>query len=84
MHKNVLDFEPEGALFVPDENPLIFYKALAEWGLYLLKPGGRMFMEINEALGDETKKILLQYGYSEISVNRDINEKDRMVACLRP
>ncbi|PKP42386.1 MAG: peptide chain release factor N(5)-glutamine methyltransferase, partial [Bacteroidetes bacterium HGW-Bacteroidetes-10] len=46
--------------------------------------GGRMFMEINEALGDETKKILLQYGYSEISVNRDINEKDRMVACLRP
>lgn len=84
MHKNVLDFEPEEALFVPDENPLIFYKALAEWGLYLLRPEGRMFMEINEALGDETKKILLQYGYSEISVNRDINEKDRMVACLRP
>lgn len=84
MHKNVLDYEPEGALFVPDENPLLFYKALAEWGLYLLKPGGRLFLEINEALGSETAKILSDNGYTEISVNRDLNDRERMVAALRP
>lgn len=84
MHKNVLDYEPEGALFVPDENPLLFYKALAEWGICLLKPGGRLFLEINEALGSETSEILSDFGYTEISVNRDLNDRDRMVAALRP
>jgi len=84
MHKNVLDYEPEGALFVPDENPLLFYKALAEWGLHLLKPGGRLFVEINEALGRETSDILSNFGYTEITVSRDLNERERMVAALRP
>jgi len=84
MHKNVLDYEPEGALFVPDENPLLFYKSLAGWGLNLLKPGGRLFLEINEALGSETAKILSDFGYTEITVSRDLNDRERMVAALRP
>ena len=84
MHKNVLDFEPSLALFVPDENPLVFYEALANWGIELLHPGGLLFLEINEALGKETIEMLVSHGYSNILLRRDINGRERMLRALAP
>ncbi len=82
MHKNVLDYEPSLALFVPDNNPLIFYEALAKWGIELFRPGGLLFLEINESLGKETVKMLSSHGYSNILLRRDINGRERMVRAV--
>lgn len=84
MHKNVLDYEPSLALFVPDNNPLIFYEALANWGVELLRPGGLLFLEINESLGKETIEMLASHGYSNILLRRDINGRERMVRAVAP
>ena len=84
MHKNVLDYEPSLALFVPDEKPLIFYEALANWGVELLRPGGLLFLEINEALGKETIEMLASHGYSNILLRRDINGRERMIRAVAP
>ena len=84
MHKNVLDYEPSLALFVPDNNPLIFYEALANWGVELLRPGGLLFLEINESLGKETIEMLASHGYSNILLRRDINGRKRMVRAVAP
>ncbi|OFY39038.1 MAG: hypothetical protein A2X18_05775 [Bacteroidetes bacterium GWF2_40_14] len=79
MHKNVIDFEPTEALFVSDHNPLVFYKALVEWGLRLLKPGGSIYLEINEAYGKEVVEMLALAGYTGLILRKDLNDKDRMV-----
>ena len=84
MHKNVLDYEPSLALFVPDNNPLIFYEALAIWGVELLRPGGLLFLEINESLGKETVEMLSSHGYSNILLRSDINGRERMVRATAP
>jgi len=80
MHSNVLEYEPHLALFVEDENPLIFYRALSALGKKLLKPGGKIYFEINEQLGKETADVLRSFDYQEIRVLKDLNGKDRMVA----
>jgi release factor glutamine methyltransferase len=82
MEKNVLDFEPHLALFVDDSDPLLFYRVIAVKAKKLLKKGGLIFFEINEAFGDETKKLLENYGYSSVEVKKDINGKDRMVKAV--
>ncbi|MDD2594544.1 MAG: peptide chain release factor N(5)-glutamine methyltransferase [Bacteroidales bacterium] len=74
MHSNVLDYEPHQALFVPDDDPLKFYKALREWTSVLLKTGGRCYFEINEVYGPEVAAL-----FPGSSVIRDINGKDRFV-----
>lgn len=79
MHKNVLDFEPDIALFVPNDNPLLFYGRIAELGMELLSCGGELFFEINERFGKETVKMMEESGYSSIMIFSDINGKDRMV-----
>ncbi|MHA7129574.1 peptide chain release factor N(5)-glutamine methyltransferase [Algoriphagus namhaensis] len=79
MHRNVLDHEPEIALFVPDEDPLLFYFAIADKGRKLLKPGGKLYFEIHEAFGLEVKSILAEMGYTDIQLRQDLNGKDRMV-----
>jgi release factor glutamine methyltransferase len=79
MEKNVLDYEPELALFVPDENPLIFYAQIADFGIVHLKVGGRLYFEINEAFGKECSEMLQVKGYSEVILKKDINGKDRMI-----
>ncbi|HEY9197214.1 MAG TPA: peptide chain release factor N(5)-glutamine methyltransferase, partial [Mucilaginibacter sp.] len=58
MHTNVTDFEPHTALFVPEDDPLLFYRAIAGFALQHLKQGGKLFFEINESLGNETVKLL--------------------------
>ena len=78
MDKRVLDFEPHRALFVPDNDPLIFYSKIAEFGKQHLKPGGLLFFEINEALGQETVGLLIQAGYTNTELKKDMYGRDRM------
>lgn len=78
MHTNVLDHEPPGALFVPDADPLVFYRAIARFAKGALASGGRLYFEINEALGQETTALLEGLGFEEVKIHRDINGRDRM------
>jgi release factor glutamine methyltransferase len=79
MQKNVLDFEPEAALFVSDENPLIFYKALGDIAQKYLKPEGLLAVEINEFLAEETKAVFLSRGAHKVEILKDIHEKQRFI-----
>ena len=79
MRTNVLDHEPHLALFVPDGDPLKFYKAIALWALALLKAGGTGIVEINEALGKETAQVFVEAGLEDVEILKDLHEKDRFV-----
>jgi len=79
MRRNVLDYEPSEALFVPDEDPLVFYRAIAFWASLLLKPNGRLYLEINERLGAETASL---FG-DAAQILKDFNGKDRFVVLQR-
>ena len=78
MSQNVLDFEPGMALFVENNNPLEFYKAIAEHGQNLLKLGGKIYLEINESYGNEMLSLLQEYGYSNCKIIKDLQGKDRI------
>lgn len=81
MQKNVLEHEPELALFVPDEKPLVFYERITEFSKIHLKKHGRLYFEINEAFGPECCDMLQEKGFSEIVLKKDIHGKDRMIGC---
>ena len=83
MHANVLDWEPHTALFVPDSDPLLFYRTIAEKGLTVLKPGGRLYFEINRAHGKETMEMLAALGYTGIELRKDFAENDRMIRAIK-
>ncbi|WP_425636752.1 peptide chain release factor N(5)-glutamine methyltransferase [Algoriphagus yeomjeoni] len=78
MHRNVLDFEPGLALFVSNEDPLIFYRTIAKKGKHLLKSGGKLYFEINEKYGIQVAELMNELGYTEVKVLRDLNGKERM------
>ena len=84
MHVNVLNFEPHLALFVPDEDPLLFYRAIGVWGQQLLKQGGKLYLEIYENLADELVQLLLSQGYEQLRVLQDLNGKNRMLSAIWP
>lgn len=79
MRTNVLDHEPHLALFVPDEDPLIFYRAVADRAAELLAPDGVGIVEINEALGEQTAEVFRLRGFAKAEVAKDLYEKDRFV-----
>lgn len=79
IKSNVLDNEPHLALFVEDDSPLVFYKAIAEFAQYNLKSKGKLFFEINEYLGKETKTLVESYGFKNVIVIKDVYGKDRML-----
>ena len=79
MRKNVVDFEPEGALFVPDDDPLLYYRAVARWSERFLSPEGKGLTEINEVLPQETKEVFANSGFKEIDVVKDFFDKKRFV-----
>ena len=83
MHSNVLDWEPHTALFVPDNDPLLFYRTIAKKGLTLLKSGGTLYFEINRAHGTETMEMLVDYGYTNIELRKDFADNDRMIKATR-
>lgn len=79
MRSNVLDFEPGPALFVPDSDPLLFYRAVAVWAGRLLRPGGLGIVEINESLAPRTEAVFREAGYEKTEIVRDFFSKDRFV-----
>ena len=83
MRTNVLDHEPHLALFVADDDPLIFYRAVAQWATKLLKEGGYGLVEINEALGEETAEVFKMTGFVNVSVIKDLSDRDRFVEFTR-
>jgi len=79
MAKNVLDFEPQLALFISDYDPLVFYSKIADFANIHLKNGGSLYFEINEVFGNECSAMLQEKGFSDINLKKDINGKDRMI-----
>lgn len=82
MHSNVLDYEPHLALFVDDENPLIFYKAIGAYAKRNLNKNGTVYVEINEAFGTETLNIFVGLGFSEVVLKKDLFDKERMIKAI--
>lgn len=78
MQPNVLEWEPHLALFVKNEDPLLFYRRITEHATKLLKPGGSLYFEINEACGDGVAELLRQAGFTAISILKDMQGKDRI------
>jgi release factor glutamine methyltransferase len=83
MNKNVTDWEPHEALFVPDRDHLLFYRNIAAFGSQHLKQSGKLYLEIHEKYGLEVKELLEDFGYIKIVIREDINGKDRMIRCVR-
>lgn len=79
MRRNVLDYEPETALFVPDHDPLLFYRRIVEVSTRVLQSGGRLYFEINEEFGQETAALMRSHGFFDVEIRKDMFEKDRMV-----
>ena len=79
MRNNVLNYEPHLALFVSDDDPLLFYRAVAEWAAVMLKPGGYGIVEINEALSSDTEEIFRNQGFINVSTIKDLHDRDRFV-----
>jgi len=79
MQNNVLEYEPNLALFVADDNPLVFYSAITQFAVNHLKPNGKLFFEINQYLGEETKVVLESYNFNAIELKQDMFGNDRML-----
>lgn len=84
MSDIVLKNEPDMALFVPDDDPLLFYRAIAYFALACLAPEGELFFEINAAYGPETCQLLSNLGFEQIELRQDVTGRDRMVRARRP
>ncbi|MEI9808647.1 MAG: hypothetical protein WDO16_12740 [Bacteroidota bacterium] len=78
MSPNVLNYEPHTALFVPDDDTLLFYKAIAEFGREHLKPAGVIYAEIHEALAGPVTELFHSTGY-KTALKKDMQEKERMI-----
>ena len=83
MRKNVLEHEPWLALFVSDDDPLVFYRAVAAWAQQLLKSDGLCLVEINESLGRQTAKVFENTGFRDVEVLQDLNSRDRFIRAIQ-
>jgi len=79
MHRNVLDFDPELALFVANETPLLFYDAISNFALQYLKPNGQLYFEIHQDFGQQTTTLLENKGFRNVKVVKDLYQNDRIV-----
>lgn len=82
MEKNVLNYEPHEALFVRDENPLVFYDRISDIAVKTLKRNGKLYLEANPLTVDDLKKLLISKGFDDIRILRDSFGKNRFVACV--
>jgi release factor glutamine methyltransferase len=80
MQANVLEYEPRLALFVPDSDPLLFYKRILDLALIAGKPGGKVYFEIYEKYGEKIQELFEMKGFEEISIRKDIHGKNRVAA----
>jgi release factor glutamine methyltransferase len=83
MQEQVAAFEPSIALFVPDNDPLLFYRRIARLAKEKLEQGGKLYFEINEALGKEVVEMLEEEGFREVKLKQDMFGKDRMVRAVK-
>ncbi len=83
MSDNVLKYEPETALFVPDSDPLLFYRRIAEFAQRHLEENGWLYFEINEAFGNETHRLLENAGFCSVETKHDLSGKARMIRCRK-
>lgn len=84
MSIQVTEWEPHTALFVPDDDALCFYRAIAELGqTEALRPGGHIYVEINQALGKETVALFKSYEYKDVKLRKDIYGNNRMIKCKK-
>lgn len=83
MEANVLEWEPETALFVQDNDPLLFYRKIASLGCVMLKSGGMLYFEINRTYGAEMVEMLNKMGYSSVELRKDLFGNDRMVKAIK-
>lgn len=83
MESNVLDYEPHLALFVPDDDPLLFYRKIGEWAIQKLSNKGVLCFEIHEDLGNKMIELLKGIGFTSVKLFQDLQEKDRMVVAER-
>lgn len=84
MRPNVHRYEPHLALFVDDEDPLLFYRAIAALGYRVLVPGGMLFFEIHAGAGQSVRELLIAQGYVDVELRKDLGGLERMVAAVRP
>ncbi|SFQ16509.1 peptide chain release factor N(5)-glutamine methyltransferase [Parafilimonas terrae] len=82
MQPNVLQYEPHQALFVPDDDPLLFYKAIAGFALQHLKRPGQLYFEINELMGEQVAALLHAKGFTSVGIKKDMQQKKRMVSAF--
>ncbi len=82
MQLNVLKHEPEGALFVSDDDPLIYYKHILKFAQTALKAGGSLYFEINEALGQDMLELVNSYAFADAELRSDINGRPRMLKAI--
>jgi len=83
MKRNVLDYEPQSALFVADEDPLVFYESIVAFASDHLKPGGKVYCELNQYLAQETAEVFYHAGFIQVEVLHDINGNERMLKAMR-
>lgn len=83
MQANVVDYEPHEALFVKNNDALLFYRAIAVMAKENLYEGGTLYFEINEFLGEETKSLLIESGFSNVELKKDMSGKDRLIKATR-
>ncbi len=81
MAPNVAEHEPPTALFVPDDDPLLFYRAIARFARRYLHPWGALYFEIHETAAESVVELLKTEGFRDIEVRQDINSKPRMIKC---
>lgn len=82
MHQNVLEFEPEEALFVNDSNPLIFYERIAHLGKQVLKPSGKLYFELHENFAKQVEELVTSFGYHSVTLHKDLQGKNRMLSVI--
>jgi release factor glutamine methyltransferase len=83
MEQNVLDYEPHTALFVPDDDPLLFYRAIAEYGNKALKSDGWLYFEINPLYAEPLRELLSAMSYQDLEIKNDQYGKQRFIRARR-
>ena len=83
MERNVLDYEPHLALFVPDDNPLLFYRGIARYAIRALKPRGMLYFEINPLYAEPLRRLLQTIGFQQVEVHQDDDGKDRYITAQK-
>ena len=83
MERHVSEHEPAEALFVPNDDPLLFYRSIGRYALKNLKPEGCLLVEINSRFGEETSNLFAEMGFVGVQLHTDLFDKDRFVVAYR-